>query len=151
MRPEPVLNWQPERRASVSNTYELDERRVSVLPGQEAAWRLTRPVAVALVCTAGLCLGADAAIGASAKTKPVTHTVVIEGTKFEPQTLTVKSGDTVVWLNKDPFPHTVTAKGVFDSHNIAAIRSWKYTTRKAGEYNYICSLHPNMNGSLIVQ
>ncbi|TMG84073.1 MAG: copper-binding protein [Betaproteobacteria bacterium] len=83
--------------------------------------------------------------------KPVTHTVVIEGVKYAPETLAVKRGETVVWVNDDPFPHTVTAKGAFDSHDIAAGKSWKYTARKAGEYVYICTLHPNMKATLKVE
>jgi plastocyanin len=79
------------------------------------------------------------------------HTVIIEGVKYEPEALTVKRGDTVVWVNKDPFPHTVTAAGVFDSHSIAAGASWKYVVRKAGEYAYTCALHPNMKGTLKVE
>lgn len=82
---------------------------------------------------------------------PVTHSVVIEGVKFEPEALTVKRGETVVWVNKDPFPHTVTAKGTFDSHDIAAGKSWRYIARKPGEYVYICTLHPNMKGALKVE
>jgi plastocyanin len=99
----------------------------------------------------GLLYIADAAVGASAAAKPTTHTVVIEGVKYEPETLTVKRGDTVVWVNRDPFPHTVTAAGVFDSHGIAVDGSWKYVARKAGDYAYICTLHPNMKGVLKVE
>ena len=33
-----------------------------------------------------------------------THTVAIDGVKFDPETITVKVGDTVVWINKDPSP-----------------------------------------------
>jgi plastocyanin len=50
-----------------------------------------------------------------------------------------------------PFPHTVTAKGVFDSHSIAAGASWRFVARKPGVYDYICTLHPNMNGTLKVE
>ena len=42
-------------------------------------------------------------------------------------------------------------KGAFDSHDIAGGKSWKYTARKAGEYAYICTLHPNMKGTLKVE
>ena len=56
-----------------------------------------------------------------------------------------------MWTNKDPFPHTVTAPGKFDSHDIAADGSWKYVARTAGEYAYICTLHPNMKGTLRVE
>lgn len=54
--------------------------------------------------------------------------------KYEPEALTVNRGDTVVWgANKDPFPDTVTAKGAFDSHDIAAGKSWKYIAGKPAE------------------
>ncbi len=80
-----------------------------------------------------------------------THTVVIDGLKYEPETLTAKVGDRIVWINKDPFPHTATSAGAFDSREIAAGKSWTYTARKAGEYGYICTLHPTMRGVLKVQ
>ena len=102
---------------------------------------------LALACACGLLLAG----GAIAAEKAATHTVVIDGVAYKPEALTVKLGDTVVWVNKDPFPHTVTAKGVFDSHEIAAGKSWKYTTGKAGEYAYICTLHPNMKATLKVE
>jgi plastocyanin len=106
------------------------------------------PLAFALVCAlCSLC----ACAGAIAADKPATHTVVIEAVKYEPETLTVKSGDSIIWVNKDPFPHTVTAKGAFDSHDIAAGKSWKYIARKTGGYAYICTLHPNMKGTLKVE
>lgn len=89
---------------------------------------------------------------AAARPKPTTHQVVIEAVRFDPQDLTVKVGDTVVWINHDPFPHTATAVGKqFDSHEIAAGGSWKYTARKAGVFAYACTLHPTMLATLRVQ
>jgi plastocyanin len=111
--------------------------------------------ALALACagallTCGFVSAAGAAAGASAG-KPATHRVAIDGLKYEPDALTVRRGDTIVWTNKDPFPHTVTAPGKFDSHNIAANGSWKYVVSSPGEYAYICTLHPNMKGTLRVE
>jgi Plastocyanin len=103
-----------------------------------------RRLALASVCTWALFAMGAGAIAA-------THTVIIEGLKYTPETLTVKRGDTVVWINKDPFPHTVTAKGVVDSRSIDAGRSWKYTARRVGEHPYICTFHPNMKGTLRVE
>jgi plastocyanin len=113
--------------------------------------QLARLFVVALACAWGLLFIADSAVGASAAAKPVTHTVIIDGVKYEPEALTVKRGDTVIWVNKDPFPHTVTAAGVFDSHSIAVGGSWRYVARKAGDYVYTCTLHPNMKGTLKVE
>ena len=82
---------------------------------------------------------------------PATRTVVIDAVHYEPESITVKRGETVVWINKDPFPHTVTARGAFDSKEIPAGKSWRYTPRNAGQYPYICTLHPTMKGTLNVE
>lgn len=90
--------------------------------------------------------------GTAAHLKPARHQVVIEAVRFDPQELTVKVGDTIVWVNHDPFPHTTTAVGKqFDSHEIAAGHSWKYTAKKVGVFAYACSLHPTMLGTLRVE
>ena len=82
----------------------------------------------------------------------ITHTVIIEGMKFVPDTLTVARGDTVIWVNKDFFPHTVTATGGrFDSHEIQTAKSWKYVPKKIGQFDYLCTLHPTMKGMLVVK
>jgi plastocyanin len=107
------------------------------------AWR------AALIGAAALLYLGTAAVGTAVAAE--THTVVMDGVKFVPESLTVNRGDTIVWQNKDPFPHTVTAKGAFDSHDIAAGKSWKYTARKSGEFAYVCTLHPNMKATLIVK
>ena len=80
-----------------------------------------------------------------------THTITIENLRFEPQTLTVKRGDRVVWANKDLVPHTATAAKSFDSHDIAANASWTYTARTPGRYDYMCTLHPMMKARLVVE
>jgi len=108
---------------------------------------LARPSLTALACALAFVFGGGAPIGAAAAT---THTVVIDGVKYDPEALTIDRGDTVIWVNKDPFPHTVTSKA-FDSQSIAAGKSWKYTAGKAGEFTYICTFHPNMKGTLTVK
>ncbi|KAI3601692.1 hypothetical protein D8I24_3477 [Cupriavidus necator H850] len=83
--------------------------------------------------------------------RPATHTVLMDGTAYVPRTLAVRRGDVVVWVNKDPFPHTVTASGGgFDSKAIAPGKSWTYTARKTGVFPYTCTLHPTMTGTLSV-
>ena len=83
---------------------------------------------------------------------PVTHTVAMEGTAFQPVALTVKAGESIVWINKDPFPHTVTSSaGGFDSKPLEPAQSWAYVASKPGEFSYTCSLHPTMKGTLRVE
>jgi plastocyanin len=94
----------------------------------------------------------QAGVGAGALAASATHTVVIADMKFAPETLTVKPGDTVVWVNKDFFPHTATAQDrSFDSREIATNKSWKYVAGAKGEFPYVCTLHPTMKATLIVK
>lgn len=89
------------------------------------------------------------ASGLGAAATHTSHTVTMEGLRFEPSSLSVAPGDTIVWINKDPFPHTVTAEsGSFDSGEISPGKSWRYTLRRAGNFPYGCKLHPTMRGSL---
>ena len=94
---------------------------------------------------------AAAMVAASAGAAAATHTVTIEGMRFNPDTLTVERGDTIVWVNKDLVPHTVTAAHAFDSHPIAPQASWTYVARRPGRYAYVCTLHPTMKATLIVK
>ena len=104
--------------------------------------------AVVLVLLAGGMRGAAAAGARAGRT----HTVTIEGTAFRPDTLKIAAGDTVQWVNKDPFPHTATATGgAFDSKTIDVEKSWKVRLAKKGEYDYVCALHPTMKARLIVE
>ena len=100
--------------------------------------------AMVTLASAGRSLPADV--------RSATPTVIIEGTRFEPETLSVRRGDSVVWTNKDPFPHTATAlNGGFDSKNIAPNKSWRYKTKKSGVFPYFCTLHPMMKATLRVR
>jgi len=111
-----------------------------------------RPGALALGAgwAVGLALVVAPAVTAGAD-KARTHEVVIQGLLYVPETLTVRPGDVVVWTNKDPFPHTVTAAGVFDSGSIAAGKSWRWKAAKPGTHPYLCTLHTTMKGTLRVE
>jgi plastocyanin len=105
---------------------------------------VTARLAAALLC--------GALLSAPAAGKAKTHVVLIDGTQYAPARIEVAVGDTVVWKNRDPFPHTVTAQdGSFDSHPIGADRSWKLKVRRAGVLPYICTLHPNMKGEIVAK
>jgi plastocyanin len=101
---------------------------------------------------AGIAFLAAAAVGFAGPVLAFdTHTIAMDGTRFVPETVTLKRGDRVVWVNKDPFPHTATAAGVFDSKSMAPGESWSYVPHRSGELAYVCTLHPGMKGTLIVQ
>ena len=106
-----------------------------------------------IVVAAGAAAGMGPAVSApAARSSATTHTVVIEAMRFDPQELTVEVGERIVWVNRDPFPHTVTAVNrQFDSHEIAAGGSWTYIPKTSGVSAYACSLHPAMTGTLHVE
>jgi plastocyanin len=81
-----------------------------------------------------------------------THAVTIQNFAFSPASLTINVGDTVTWTNMDSATHTATATdGSFDTGNIAQGESGSITFDTAGTFNYICSIHPNMTGTIVVQ
>jgi len=71
---------------------------------------------------------------------------------FQPASVTVTPGTTVVFINKDDDAHTVTSTtGLFDSKGLDTNASWKMTFNKPGTYKYFCELHPFMKGTIIVR
>ena len=73
---------------------------------------------------------------------------------YSPSTITVEIGvnNTVTWVNDDNAAHTVTATdGSFNSGNMNPGQSWTYTFTAAGTYEYYCSYHPWMKGTVIVK
>jgi plastocyanin len=99
-----------------------------------------------------LVFGNLAAADAEHPAQGAAHTVIIEDMQFNPAELRVRRGERIVWMNKDLFPHTVTAAShAFDSGSIAANASWAYVPRQAGEYAYGCTFHPTMKAVLKVQ
>ena len=116
---------------------------------------LVLSAALALIAAAGfpsLASASRSAVPGRAPQKMVT--VVIRSFKFEPATVTANVGDIVEWKNDDIVPHTATEdvnKPAFDSGKIRMGAAWSFVARSKGTYNYICTLHPNMHGRLIVQ
>lgn len=77
--------------------------------------------------------------------------VTIKDSKYAPATINVQKGDTVTWKNSDSVPHTATAAGKFDSGTIAPGKSVSRKMDQAGEFDYVCSIHPAMKGKLVVK
>ena len=98
-------------------------------------------------------LGADAGSGAAAEKGGGAggggNTVGMAGLKFQPGTLTVAKGTTVVFDNDDTAPHTVTARsGGTDSGVIDPGRSFSLVASEG--FDYFCSIHPSMTAKLVV-
>jgi amicyanin len=71
--------------------------------------------------------------------------------KFTPAALTIKAGTTVTWTNKDAIGHTVNfMTGGINSNVLNHNDQFAYTFTTPGTYDYICSIHPFMHGSVTV-
>jgi amicyanin len=78
--------------------------------------------------------------------------VKIENFTFGPQGVTVKAGTTVTWINDDDIPHTVASSTkAFKSKVLDSEDKFSFTFTTAGVYEYFCSLHPHMTGTIVVE
>lgn len=89
-----------------------------------------------------------------------TNLVAMSGLAFVPATLTIQTGDTVLWTNEESFTHTSTSganpptsDGLWDSGPLSLSQIFSHTFSQAGTYPYFCSFHYSfgMLGSITVQ
>ena len=124
---------------------------------------------IASTFVVGACGNSEGSVGASPPTNPEGK-VLIEGLTFEPETLNVAVGTTVVWENRDAVAHTVTAgeqgkqgapgvtedqpakpSGLFDEELEGDGATFSYTFDEAGTYRYYCDIHRQMTAAIVVQ
>lgn len=83
---------------------------------------------------------------------PAANEIKIQANAFVPQTLTISVNSTVKWKNLDAIAHTVTSDNLsWDSGNIPAGGTFKFTFTATGTFDYHCTIHPFMKGTIIVQ
>ncbi len=90
----------------------------------------------------------------STSTSVATSAVSISGFAFSPASITVKAGTTVTWTNNDPFTHNVvgdSAPSGFGSSNFGNGQTYSFTFDTPGTYTYLCSIHPQMTGTVVVE
>lgn len=129
----------------------LNDRRV-LLP------LLLTAVAIALGSVLIIVLSSDAASSSAAATESSppaaaagTVSLDIADFKYEPESFTVKAGGKVSWTNRDAAPHTATADGEFDTGTLKMGDEKTLTLKQPGEYTYICTIHPFMKATVIVE
>jgi plastocyanin len=138
--------------------------------GNRSRFRLTllSGVAVAMVAIAVVLVGCSSATttttgaptgglettvpGGGGSSGGATVQVNMQGFAFDPQTVTIKVGDTVNWTNMDEAPHNATAVDKsWKTSTFAKGESGSVTFATGGTFPYICTVHPNMTGTVIVQ
>ena len=99
-----------------------------------------------LSAIAGEMKGADS-IGARG------NRIEIKDFAFNPQTITVKSGEKITWINRDDEPHTIVSveKQFKKSSALDTDQEFTITAGAAGTYTYYCSVHPKMTGTIVIE
>jgi plastocyanin len=79
--------------------------------------------------------------------------IEIKDFAFNPQTITVKSGEKVTWINRDEEPHTIVSVGKQFKKSTALDTDQEFTITAGapGTYDYFCSVHPKMTGTIVVE
>ncbi len=87
---------------------------------------------------------------------------------YDPPVMSITTGDTIIWYNDDKEGHTVTsgegsgrygwmsdnfgtADGIFDSDRFMPGESWSYSFDESGTFSYYCTIHPWMEGAVVVE
>ena len=110
--------------------------------------RLSRRSLLARVLTAAAALPL---LVSRSQAQGAAHQVVIQGMAFNPPSLSIAAGDTVVFTNQDAAPHTATSDdGLFDTGRLSQGQSAQLTFSAAGTYPYYCAIHPSMRGTITV-
>ena len=78
------------------------------------------------------------------------HVVEIVGFKFIPETLEVRPGDTVTWVNRDIAPHTATSTdGSWDTGTLKQDESRDIVVSEKMTLSYLCRFHTKMTASIV--
>ena len=78
--------------------------------------------------------------------------IEIKDFAFNPQTITVKSGEKITWINRDEEPHTVVSveKQFEKSPGLDTDQEFTIMAGAPGTNGYFCSVHPKMTGTIVV-
>lgn len=79
-------------------------------------------------------------------------TITIKNISFNPETVTIKKGQTVRWVNNDNRDHSIMAKDQsFKSGDLKNGETFEFTFKEAGTFDYICVLRPRMLATIVVE
>ena len=91
------------------------------------------------------------AMGAKSLETAAKNEILIKNNAFNPIIIATKVGDTITWVNEDPFDHQVKeTNGEFDSGVIAKDATFSFTFTKEGTFEYSDPTHSFMTGKINV-
>lgn len=86
---------------------------------------------------------------APAAAAPATHTVVIDKMRFGPLPVNLRAGDVILWVNKDLFRHTATARDGSFNLDLPPRASGRTVVKRKGTIPFFCRFHLGMKGVLV--
>lgn len=110
-------------------------------------------VAVSLLLLVGAVFGAFRGRGDGGPEMATGTRIEIKDFQFGPVELTTAVGDTVTWSNRDEAAHTVRGSGQAPgmSEDLAQGATYSFAFDKPGTYEYSCTIHPSMRGTVVVR
>ena len=92
----------------------------------------------------------------AARARPASQRAVVRATirnlAYAPARIEVAAGTTIRWTNSDQVDHSVTATdGSWDSGIIRPGETWERTFARPGTYDFFCTPHPFMKGTIMVR
>jgi plastocyanin len=81
-----------------------------------------------------------------------TVAVAMKNIAFAPSSVDVRVGQKITWTNDDTVVHNVIAQtgASFRSSDFGQGASFSYTPTQAGTIQYVCTIHPGMDGTIVV-
>ncbi|UNU41497.1 hypothetical protein EAO27_01330 [Sphingopyxis sp. YF1] len=106
---------------------------------------MTRALLAAAALAAAPLIG-----GAAPAPAPKVYNVVIDQMKFGAVPPGARVGDTILWVNRDMFRHTATARDRSFNVDLPPGKSGRTILKRAGRIAFYCVYHPGMTGTLTV-
>ena len=113
---------------------------------------LTRISSSVVAAVLGAAVATATAVVLPGRADDAPQAVNVDNFTFNPQRLTIKAGSTVTWTNKDDIPHAIASvSALFRSNALDTDDNYSFTFTSPGTYQYFCSLHPHMTGTIVVE
>ena len=112
---------------------------------------LTRISSSVVAAVLGAAVATATAVVLPGRADDAPHAVTVDNFTFNPQRLTIKASSTVSWTNED-IPHAIASvSALFRSKALDTDDHYSFTFSTPGTYQYFCSLHPHMTGTIVVE
>lgn len=108
-------------------------------------------LAVALAAFLAVATVGAGASAAAPAVQPKVYVVVLNAMKFGPVPAVIHPGDMILWVNRDIFQHSVTARNHHFDIDLPTGKMVRQRFNRVGTYPFTCKYHPGMTGQVVVK